>query len=230
MKFSFILIKPSTPENIGGAARAMKTMGFSDLRLISPCDHLSDRARWMGHSSEDILEKAKVFTDLESAVIDIDFLIGTSSKIRSVKQDNYLIREIPQMLKDKGSSIRSVGILFGTEDRGLSNEHIACCDILSRVPLKQAQPSLNLAHSVMIYAYELSSMNQIKSRQKPQKVNEASYRSVKENTKEFLNKFDLHSRQSLKNRIMERLAAVSEKDIHLIQSILSAQKKQDDSC
>jgi len=184
----------------------------------------------MGHSSEDILEKAKVFTDLESAVIDIDFLIGTSSKIRSVKQDNYLIREIPQMLKDKGSSIRSVGILFGTEDRGLSNEHIACCDILSRVPLKQAQPSLNLAHSVMIYAYELSSMNQIKSRQKPQKVNEASYRSVKENTKEFLNKFDLHSRQSLKNRIMERLAAVSEKDIHLIQSILSAQKKQDDSC
>ncbi|MDO9548372.1 MAG: tRNA/rRNA methyltransferase [Candidatus Marinimicrobia bacterium] len=230
MTISFILVQPSTPENIGAAARAMKTMGFADLRLVDPGDHLGDRARWMAHSSEDILENSKVFTNLENAIKDIDFLIGTSSKKRSVKQDNYPIRGIPQLLNDKGSSIRSVGILFGTEDRGLSNEHIAHCDILSHIPLKQSQPSLNMAQSVMVYAYELSPLNQIKIRRKPQKVNEASYRSVKENIAEFLNRLNLHSRLSLKNRIMERLAALSEKDIHLIQSILTDLRKQDKSC
>jgi len=229
MNISFILVNPSTSENIGATARALKTMGFADLRLINPCDHLGERARWLAHASEDILENAAVYSDFESAVRDIDFLIGTSSKKRAVKQDNYPLRRLPQFLKDKGSSLQSVGILFGTEDRGLSNDHIARCDILSHVPMKQAQPSLNLAQSVMVYAYELSVLYQKASRQRPRAAAEADYLYLKKNVSDLLERLDLQSRRPLKNRIMERLAALSEKDIHLLQSVLAALNRQDQS-
>ncbi len=82
MKICIILNHPTTPENIGAAARALKTMGFSDLRLVDPCDHLSDRAHWLAHGSEDILESAQVFNSITAAISDIDFLIGTSAKKR----------------------------------------------------------------------------------------------------------------------------------------------------
>lgn len=229
MKICIILNHPTTPENIGAAARALKTMGFSDLRLVDPCDHLSDRAHWLAHGSEDILESAQVFNSITAAISDIDFLIGTSAKKRPSKNENIPARKLTQLLQNKGTTIQSVGILFGTEDRGLSNEQLAVCDILSHIPIKQAQPSLNLAQAVMIYAYELSPILQNKSRQTAPKPTEQAYRKLKQNVIDVLVELGLDNRMPIHNRIIERLALLGEKDTHLIQSILTTLAKKNQS-
>ena len=87
MEVSFILVEPAGPENVGAAARAIKTMGFDDLRLVNPCDHLDMKARMLAHASNDILENAKVYQSFEEAIKDIDFVFATSAKQRWVKLD-----------------------------------------------------------------------------------------------------------------------------------------------
>jgi len=226
MHISFILHTPGTPENIGAAARAMKTMGFSDLRLIEPCDYLCERARWLAHNAEEILESASVFSDLKSATMDIDFLIGTSSKKRPSKNENISSRKLADLLGNKGKTVQSVGILFGTEDRGLNNAHLADCDILSHVPMKQAQPSLNLAQSVMVYAYELAQLSRAESRQPTRQPTETAYLKLKQNVGEILDEMGMENRRPIRNRIIERLALLSEKDAHLIQSIVTSFQKK----
>ncbi|MGE0087944.1 MAG: TrmH family RNA methyltransferase [Bacteroidales bacterium] len=81
----FILVEPAVSENIGAAARALKTMGFSSLRLVKPANHLADEARWLAHASNDILENAHVFPSLKEAVKDMDWIIGTTAKKRKGK-------------------------------------------------------------------------------------------------------------------------------------------------
>jgi tRNA/rRNA methyltransferase len=219
MRISFILTCPKIPENIGAAARALKTMGFTDLRLVNPGDHRSNPARWLAHGAEDILESAQVFDSIATATTNIDFLIGTSSKKRPSKNENISARKLAQLLKSKGKTIRSVGILFGTEDRGLSNAQLADCDILSHIPMKQAQPSLNLAQAVMIYAYELTVLNRRKFQYSAPPPTDAAYRKLKQNVAAVLDQLGMADRLPIRNRIIERLAILNEKDTHLILSI-----------
>jgi len=225
MTIIFILVNPKTPENIGAAARAIKTMGFSDLRLVKPCDHLSDPARWLAHNAEETLESAKVYDTISAAVEDIDFIIGTSAKKRPSRNENIPARNLAQLLQNKGNTIRSAGILFGTEDRGLSNEQLTVCDILSHIPMKQAQPSLNLAQSVMIYAYELSRLSGRMSKQASPEPSPAAYLKLKQNVTDMLDRIGMDKRIPIRNRIIERLSLVNDKDTHLIQSIIKALKK-----
>lgn len=220
MKVCFILSAPKTPANIGAAARALKTMGFSDLRLINPCDHLSSPARWLAHGSEEILETACIFDSLAAATADVDFLIGTSSKNRPSKNENLPAGRLAELLKEKGTTIQTVGVLFGTEDRGLNNDQLAICDLLSHIPMQQAQPSLNLAQAVMIYAYELSPLNRHPSRLPPPPPTDAAFQKLKQNVAAVLNQIGMTDRLPIHKRIIERLALLSEKDTHLLQSVL----------
>ena len=158
MEISFVITEPATPENVGAAARALKTMGYSDLRLVNPCDHLSAPARWMAHASEDILEKAQVFLSLEEAVESCDFIVGTTAKQRNVRHDYLPLQQLAEFLEKKEKVIRRVAIVFGREESGLSNKELGFCDLLTTVPLNSPYPSLNLAQAVMLYAYELSSL------------------------------------------------------------------------
>ncbi len=177
MELVFILYKPAVPGNIGSAARAMKTMGFEELRLINPCNHLADEAKMMAHASHDILENAKLFTSFKDAVIDLDFVIGTTAKRRTAKEDYLSPPEIVKALESKAGSLKKVGILFGTEESGLPNDLLQACDVASTIPLKHPYPSINLGQSVMLYAYELS---EIKGNKRPQEqADENSYSELK---------------------------------------------------
>ena len=80
MEICFILYKPAVPGNVGAAARAMNTMGFSHMRLINPCNHLGDEARMLAHGSHHILENATVHKTFEEAVGDLDLVICTTAK------------------------------------------------------------------------------------------------------------------------------------------------------
>ena len=217
MQIIFILVEPQYPENVGAAARAIKTMGFTDIRLVNPCDYLSKEAQWLAHGSIDMLENAKTFSSLEEAVKDIDFVIATTSKKRKTNFNYHLPENLSQIITEKGSSIKSVGVLFGREDLGLSNNDLKLADIISTVPIKCAYPSLNLAQSIMIYAYELSCVQ--KDESKDETDNEFKYKLLKAKTDNILTKVNIKADSNLYNRIFERLALTTQEDINLMLSV-----------
>ncbi|MBN1131756.1 MAG: hypothetical protein JXR52_07765 [Bacteroidales bacterium] len=215
----FILYKPAVPGNVGASARAIKTMGFKQLRLIQPCDHLCDEARMMAHGSHDILETAKLYESFEEAVSDLDFLICTTAKTRSAKFDYHSSREVAGILNEKKESLRKVGIIFGTEESGLPNQIVLQSDLAVTIPMYAKYPSLNLSQSVMIVAYELSLREYfIKTVSKKQK-NEKGFSELKQRTQFLLEIIGIPTETPLHHRIMERAAILKPEDISLLHSI-----------
>lgn len=220
MQIHFILVEPRQPENVGASARAIKTMGFKSLRLVNPCEYLDINARKLAHGSNEILENASVYASLKEAIGDADFVIGTTAKKRTVKNDYYPAPAILKYIENKGSAISSVAMVFGREDTGLNNEELALCHLLSSVPIYQKYPSLNLAQAVMIYAYSLSPL--VIKRNKPSlKVDESELNTLKKRVTSILASVDLGPDKLIYPRIMERLSTLGEDDIHLLHSITS---------
>ena len=218
MDFTFILVEPAVPENIGACARALKTMGFSELRLVNPCDFRNTEAKKLAHGSLEILENAIVLETLVKATEDCHFVVGTSAKHRRVKHDYYQITEIADLVRSKENIINKVGIIFGREERGLENDELNSCDVVSYIPMKTVYPSLNLAQAVMVYAYELSRINVVGQVDKKLRE-EDEYSNLKKKVGEFLVKNQISRNQVLYNRIFERLSLLKEEDIHLLHSI-----------
>jgi tRNA/rRNA methyltransferase len=119
MDLYFILVKPAVPGNVGAAARAIKTMGYTRLRLVAPCDHLGQEARMLAHASEEILEDAEVFVGLKEAIADLDMTVATTAKTRDVRVEYFSASEIPGVIRSKGGSVNKTGLVFGREESGL---------------------------------------------------------------------------------------------------------------
>jgi tRNA/rRNA methyltransferase len=152
----FILYKPAVPGNIGASARAIKTMGFSELRLIDPADHLSDEAKMLAHGSHEILENCKVYDTYDEAVADISFVICTTAKKRSAKVDYIPAPRLAQFIADKSAVTGKIAIVFGSEESGLPNEILLKANVGVTIPMATEYPSLNLSQAVMTIAYECS--------------------------------------------------------------------------
>jgi len=219
MYITFILVEPAVPENVGASARAMNTMGFKNLRLVDPCDYLNDKAKMLAHGSHVILERATVYPSLEKALVDIDFVIGTTAKKRSAKQDYYPAIQLSKHLKEKGDSISRIAIVFGREESGLTNEEIKLCDLVSSIPMNASYPSLNLSQAVMIYGYLLSGFPQKPGESGENIKKPASYPPLKERVEKILDQTRIRENQTLYKRIMERVALLGEGDIHLMHSV-----------
>lgn len=215
----FVLVEPAVPENVGFSVRALKTMGFSGFRLVNPCDHLSKPARRTAYASHDILEATKVYKSFEESISDLDLTIATTAKKRTARSDIYHPHELPEIIEKKGNTINKVGIIFGREESGLNTKEINQCDIISTVPLATDYPSLNLAQSVLIYAYELSAFNKIRKR-KVSIANDGVLAEVKKSGRQVLDWLELDRQPSLYQRILDRIAFASEKDIHLMLSVI----------
>lgn len=155
MPVRVVLVEPSHPGNIGSVARAMGNMGFSDLCMVRPVNHLVEEARVRSSGNEGILANAKVTESLADAIGDCSFIVGTSARLRTVGWPSLLPREAMQRVVDESSNSRQVAILFGPERTGLSNRHIDQCDLLIRIPVNEDSPSINLAGAVLILLYEL---------------------------------------------------------------------------
>lgn len=218
MQIHFILVEPAVPENVGAAARAIKTMGFNSLRLVNTKAHLNERAGWLAHASREILKNAKLYDSLNDATQDIDWIIGTSAKKRRVNEDYYPANKINDLIKSKASSIKNIAIVFGREESGLSNDELKLCDIVTSVPMKTSYPSINLAQSVMIYAYTLSMLD-YEEKIPDTKINQAEVKILKTRTENILSEIGFIKDSNIYNRIMERLMILGETDIHLILSI-----------
>jgi len=152
---SFLLIEPKEPGNIGATARAMKNMGFRNLELVKPADHLAAMARQMACQGIDVLKNAKVYANLGAALRDKQLIIGTTRRPGRTRGMIVPIKEsIRKIIAAAGKN--KIAILFGRERNGLANQEVAQCGFLITIPSDPSSPSLNLAQSVLLVAYELS--------------------------------------------------------------------------
>jgi tRNA/rRNA methyltransferase len=152
---AIVLVRPQFAGNIGAVSRAMKNMGLSKLILVSPAqDHLSPEGRMMATSARDILEKAEIFPRQEDALAGFRWIAGTSARKGRNRGPFITPREISPEIIGHARSI-PVAILFGPEDRGLTNEDLAPCQALISMPTYPQLSSLNLAQAVMLLCYEL---------------------------------------------------------------------------
>lgn len=149
-----VLIHTSHPGNIGSVARAMKTMGLKNLYLVSPLYFPHDKAKEMASGAGDILEQVKVVHSLTDAIHDCSLIIGTSARMRSIPWPLFTPRQMAQQVL-KEDTKRSIAILFGREQSGLTNEELEYCHLHIHVPANPDYSSLNIAAAVQVIAYEL---------------------------------------------------------------------------
>ena len=162
-----VLIETSHSGNIGSAARAMKTMGLSDLCLVNPKSFPDEQADALASNAKDVLESATVVDSLQDALADFHQVIGSSARFeRSLSWDVCDSRRCGEIVAETvGSNSKArVALVFGRERTGLTNEELAFCQHLVHIPTNPDYSSLNLASAVQILAYEcrigmLSSVN-----------------------------------------------------------------------
>jgi TrmH family RNA methyltransferase len=153
---SVILIEPAVPGNVGSSARAIKTMGLRDLVVVNGCRFKSEpQAIMMGHGAGDILDATREVPTWEQATAGLHWTIGTTHRKRRAQFAQPLTaRAAAQRVVDLAREHR-VGLVFGREESGLTDEELRRCNELTSVPSGAAHPSLNLSQAVMIYAYEI---------------------------------------------------------------------------
>lgn len=153
-QIKIVLVETSLPANIGSAARAMKTMGLTQLRLVSPQKPLDEQAEALAAGAKDILENAQIFESFEQAIADCQLVIGTSARLRHLQASLIEPRACGE-LAVKRAALGKVAIVFGRERVGLTNEELLKCHYHLNVPTNPEYGSLNLAMAVQLAAYEV---------------------------------------------------------------------------
>lgn len=149
-----VLSHTSHPGNIGAAARAMKTMGLSQMYLINPKRFPDPAAEAMASGATDVLAHAVVCASLDEALQGTVLAVGLTARKRDLSHAMLSLREAaPQILARAGEA--PVALLFGTEMSGLSNAELEKCQMLITIPVNPEYGSLNLAAAVQVVAYEL---------------------------------------------------------------------------
>ena len=148
-----ILLEPQLEENIGAVARAMLNFNFHNIRIIKKKWKPSKISFRTSAKADEILKKAKVFNNLDEAISDLQYVYATSNRKRDLNIEVVNLKQGAKNINNYKNF--KVGILFGPERNGLSNEHISLCDKIIEIPLNKNFKSLNLAQSVLLVVYEL---------------------------------------------------------------------------
>jgi TrmH family RNA methyltransferase len=149
-----VLFQPTHPGNIGASARAIKTMGFTELLLVRPVSHLDPEARARASGALDVLEAARVVDTLPAAIESCTLVIGASARHRrlGVPELDPKTAAVEVLAAAKAGP---VAIVFGPERSGLTNEELDRCHSILYIPSNPDYGSLNLAAAVQIVAWEL---------------------------------------------------------------------------
>ena len=149
-----VMVNPLYGGNVGSVCRAMANMGLSDLAIVAPGRLDMDEARMMCCSATRILDSRRTFGSLEQAVADCGLVMGATARPGLYRSHAQSPRELaPRILAASLSS--KVALVFGREDNGLTNEELAVCTQIIRIPSETEYKSLNVSHAVMICCYEL---------------------------------------------------------------------------
>lgn len=149
-----VLINTQHPGNIGATARAMKNMGLSQLYLVDPQDFPADKAVWRAGHATDVLAEARVVGTLEEAIAGCGLVLGTSARERTIPWSLHTVREAGEHAV-REAPLHPVAILFGREDRGLTNEELQRCHAHLHIPANPVYSALNIATAVQVVSYEV---------------------------------------------------------------------------
>ena len=149
-----VLDEPQDVVNIAGVMRAMLNMGLSRLRLVRPMDFDPYRIQGIAHRSVDLIAGVEFHDTLEGAVKDAVWVAGTSARPRTANRNYVRSRELAPQLVQRATS-GTVCVLFGREDRGLTNEALDLCHAVTIIPTVPEYWSLNLAQAFLLVAYEI---------------------------------------------------------------------------
>ncbi|HUA81250.1 MAG TPA: RNA methyltransferase [Dyella sp.] len=153
--FRFVLVRTSHPGNIGSAARAMRTMGFSRMNLVAPHRFPDREVSAMAAGADDVLETAGVHEGLVDALAGTRMALGLSARRRGVNLPELTPREAAAQALAAAERGEEVALVFGNERTGLENDELARCHAMVRIPSVDDFSSLNLAQAVQVMAYEL---------------------------------------------------------------------------
>jgi len=150
-----VLHEPQDLVNIAHVVRGMKNFGLRDLRLVNPREYEAYRVEGIAHQTQDVLARVQSFTALEDALADAVHIVGFTARGRTAKRNLQRPRDAAAEIVGLGES-GPVALLFGREDKGLSNEALDRCHRIVTIPSDPGYASLNLGHAVIIMLYELA--------------------------------------------------------------------------
>ena len=153
-KFGFILVKPQLGENIGACARSMKNFGFNRLHIVEPkINFPNHKAKATSVGAFDIINKAKVFNNVENAIKSFNLIVSLSARRRDINKRHISLEEFQKIIKKKRNL--NIGLMFGPEASGLSNKDLSISNYILQIPTSTKFKSLNLSHSLTIICYEI---------------------------------------------------------------------------
>ena len=148
----FILVRPQMGENIGSVARAIKNFKITKLRIVNPrCNWPNQKALATSVGAKDVLRSTKIYNSLEKSIGDLDIVFASTSRIRKINKKIISILDLKKKLQEK----QKIGIIFGPEASGLSNDEVNYADYLVKIPTNNKFSSLNLSHSAIIFCFQL---------------------------------------------------------------------------
>ena len=150
-----VLDEPQDVVNIGGVVRAMSNMGLHRMRLVRPAEFDAYRIQGVAHTGGDILRSVEFHETLADAVADCRLVVGTTARGRRVRREYRRPREVAREIVQMAAAGDDVALVFGREDRGLTNEDLDLCGRVAVIPTDPANPSLNLSQAVLVLAYEV---------------------------------------------------------------------------
>ncbi len=152
---TIILIEPQLGQNIGAVARVMLNFGLTDLRIVNPRDGWPNPDAYpMAAGADQVLDNAKVFSSLPKAVSDLNRVFATTSRSPDLIKSIYSPQLAVEQLEASSRQGEHVGVVFGGERCGLTNEDVSQCEAIIKIPTASAFPSLNLSQAVALIAYE----------------------------------------------------------------------------
>jgi TrmH family RNA methyltransferase len=156
MKVRVVLVEPEKAGNIGAVARSMKNFNLSDLCIVNSKTPLTLEARAFAMHGYDVLTRAKKVRTLKQGLRNLDLVVGTSSIVATSKSNLARISVTPFELAQRVGAFKgNMGILFGRESSGLSNEEVEACDFIVTIPASRKYNVLNIASAASIIFYEL---------------------------------------------------------------------------
>ena len=219
MRLTIILVAPARAENIGAAARAMKTMGFTQLRIVDSEAHLEPATRWVAHGSGDIIDNINVFPTLAEALHDVGFTVATTARSRAKFHYYATPFELVPLLQEKSTWMDHAALVFGREDSGLTNEELALADVLTGVPMVADYPSLNLGQAVMVYCYQLAGLIQQPARN-IEMTDEHQLQALRERVLRLLATLNVSDDIKLTDWLQQRMGLLEQRDTAMLHRFL----------
>ncbi|MDU5825504.1 tRNA/rRNA methyltransferase [Mixta calida] len=219
MRFPLILVSPARPENIGAAARAMKTMGFSELRIVQSDAWRQPAARIVAHGAGEIIDNIQHYSSLSAALADIDFSVATTARSRAKFRYYATPQQVETILREKQQWVGSMALVFGREDSGLTNDELAQVDLLTGIPMANDYPSLNLGQAVMVYCYQLSALMQV-APAVPALADGQQLDALRQRVMALLERLNVADDEKLADWLQQRIGLLEQRDSAMLHRLL----------